>query len=91
MVDEGIASKDPSALQTVEFWFKVSKSTDVAAWVLHIERDGVYTYAPAYDEMRAGYNFATTMPTFLVEPNYEGEHNPGHGRVWPPGGEHPPT
>lgn len=76
-VANGIANTDPSALQTVEFNYFNSKSTDVAAWSSRISLDGVYTYAPTYTEALSAYNSSSSLPTFLEESNYEAEHNSG--------------
>jgi hypothetical protein len=64
----GIASADPNHLQTVELtWY----SNEDAALRPFLALDAAYSYYETYDEVLAAYNSLPTLPTFLVEANYE--------------------
>lgn len=86
-VANGIAANDPSALQTTELNFFVSKSTDEAAWSTRLNLDGAYTYSPQYAEVAAAYASSPTLPTFLEETNYEAEQNSSTDGCTGSGGE----
>jgi hypothetical protein len=73
----GLRSTDPSRLQTVEFNYPVSLSTDNADWASLVDLNSAYTYAPTYAAVLKGYNHTPTIPVILIEANYEGEHNTG--------------
>lgn len=74
----GIASTDPSQIQTIELNFFSSYSNqDQATLGATLTLDAAYTYFETYDEMLAAYNSSPTMPTFLVEANYEFENDLG--------------
>jgi Protein of unknown function (DUF4038)/Putative collagen-binding domain of a collagenase len=73
----GIASKDPNHIQTVELDFLTSASLDDTRWERLIGLDAVYTYFPTYAQVLNEYNRALFRPVFVVEANYEFEHNSG--------------
>lgn len=74
-VARGIRSTDPNLLQTVELNYPISASLDNARWRGRIELDAAYTYAPTYAEVLAAYSRRHFLPVFMVEANYEGEHD----------------
>jgi len=77
-VARGIRSEDPKHLQTVELWETeraVASSLNDPTWRPHIELNAVYTYYPTYAELLRQYKVADHLPTFMVEANYEFEHN----------------
>ncbi|HEX4862073.1 MAG TPA: DUF4038 domain-containing protein [Rhizomicrobium sp.] len=76
-VMRGLAETDPNHIQTIELDYYVSASLDDAALRPLLGLDAVYTYRPTYAEELAEYKRATFAPTFLVEANYEFEHNGG--------------
>ena len=73
----GIQSVDPSALQTTELSYTVSSSLDDVSWTSLLGLNAAYTYSPTYAEVLHAYNQSSSIPTFMVEANYEGEHNGG--------------
>jgi hypothetical protein len=76
-LSKGIRDADPAKLQTVEFAPPVSKSHDNEKWLPLINLDAAYSYTPTYDIVRQAYTAEPTMPTFMVEANYEFENNTG--------------
>src|SRR6185369_9533079 len=48
---------------------------DDPTWAPLIELNASYTYDPTYAQVLTDYNRPAAMPTFLVEANYELEHN----------------
>jgi hypothetical protein len=74
-VARGIRSADPVHVQTVELSFLVSASLDDARWQGLIGLDAAYTYAPTYAEVLKEYSRRDFLPIFMVEANYEGEHD----------------
>jgi hypothetical protein len=75
-VAQGIAAVDHHHLQTVELDYYQSDSLEDAAWAPIIGLDAAYTYSPTYAEVLQAFDRGM-MPVFLVEANYEGEHNAG--------------
>jgi hypothetical protein len=73
----GLAETDPNRIQTIELDYYVSASLDDAALRPLLALDAVYTYRPTYAEELTEYKRTTFAPTFLVEANYEFEHNGG--------------
>ena len=73
-VAQGIKDNDPNHLQTIELDYPRSGSLDDSNWASLISLDATYTYFPTYDDVLKEYNRAS-MPVFMVEANYEGEHN----------------
>ncbi len=76
-VARGIHDTDDRHIHTVELDYSVSGSLDDASWAPLIELNASYTYYPTYAQVLADYNRANALPTFLVEANYEFEHNAG--------------
>jgi len=72
----GIASTDPSHVQTIELDYPASYSNqDQATLGSVLTLDAAYTYFETYDEVLQAYNSLPTLPTFLTEANYEYENN----------------
>ena len=76
-VMRGLAETDPNHIQTIELDYYVSASLEDAALRPLLGLDAVYTYRPTYAEELTEYKRAAFAPTFLVEANYEFEHNGG--------------
>jgi hypothetical protein len=74
---QGILSVDPNHLQTTELNYWVSGSHDDPLTLLYTTLGGAYTYYATYAEVLKEYNASPTMPTFMVEANYEGQNNTG--------------
>jgi hypothetical protein len=78
-VMRGIASTDTGHLQTAELSYPVSASLDSPTLAPLIDLNAAYTYFPTYADVLAAYNQANTgsrtIPTFMVEANYEFENN----------------
>ena len=53
----------------------ISGSLDDPSWAPLIELNASYTYYPTYAQVLADYNRPSALPTFMVEANYEFEHN----------------
>ncbi|HEY1615806.1 MAG TPA: DUF4038 domain-containing protein [Rhizomicrobium sp.] len=76
-VADGIRDADPIHLQTIELNYYVSASMDDPTWRPIVGLDAVYTYRPTYAKELEEYTRGNVRPTFLVEANYEFEHNGG--------------
>jgi len=76
-VAKGIRDKDANHIHTVELSYYVSASLDDRTWRKIAGLDAVYTYRPTYAKELDEYKRAKFKPTFLVEANYEFEHNGG--------------
>ena len=76
----GIRSADQNHIHTVELNFLTSGSMDDPLWAPVIELDAAYTYFPTYVQVLTEYNRPDAKPVFLVEANYEFEHNRSHRR-----------
>jgi hypothetical protein len=76
-VMKGLAAKDPNHIQTVELDYLVSASLDNGSLRSLIGLDAVYTYEPTYAKELSEYKRHDFRPTFMVEANYEFEHNGG--------------
>jgi hypothetical protein len=76
-VARGIRSADGNHLHTVALNYFTSGSLDDPSWASLIELDAAYTYFPTYAQVLIEYNRANFKPVFMVEANYEFEHNPG--------------
>ncbi len=74
-VAQGIRGADPNHIHTVELNYKTSGSLDDPRWESIIELDGAYTYYPTYAQVLKEYNRPNFKPVFMVEANYEFEHN----------------
>jgi len=73
----GIASVDSNHLQTIELNYNSSYSNQDSALGSLLTLDSAYTYYETYDIVLQSYNSAPTVPTYLVEANYEYENNTG--------------
>jgi hypothetical protein len=76
-VAKGIRAKDSNHIHTIELDYYVSASLDDRKWRPVLGLDAVYTYRPTYAKELSEYKRADFRPTFLVEANYEFEHNGG--------------
>jgi len=76
-VAKGIQDADANHTHTVELSYYVSASLDDRTWRPIIGVDAVYTYRPTYAKELEEYARKDFRPTFLVEANYEFEHNGG--------------
>lgn len=76
-VMKGLAAKDRNHIQTVELDYLVSASLDDGSLRPLVGLDAVYTYKPTYAKELGEYKRAGFRPTFMVEANYEFEHNGG--------------
>jgi chitodextrinase len=74
-VARGIHDTDDRHIHTVELDYSVSGSLDDPSWAPLIELNASYTYYPTYAQVLADYNRPNALPTFMVEANYEFEHN----------------
>ena len=74
-VAKGIRAADPKHLQTLELAYFLSSSLDNSAWRPLLTLNAVYTYYPTYAELLKQYFRRDFLPTFMVEANYEFEHN----------------
>ncbi len=71
----GIRDTDDRHIHTVELDFLVSGSLDDPTWAPIIDLNASYTYYPTYAQVLTDYDRPDAPPTFLVEANYEFEHN----------------
>ncbi|HUK32708.1 MAG TPA: DUF4038 domain-containing protein [Vicinamibacterales bacterium] len=71
----GIKDNDTRHIHTIELNYQVSGSLDDPNWAPIIALNASYTYFPTYAQVLTDYNRANAIPTFLVEANYEFEHN----------------
>ena len=83
----GLESADPNHLVSLELNYNFSYTTQNATVRPYSTMNGVYTYGGIYDEFLQAWN-ASTVPTFLVESNYEYKNNTGgntsgNGMTWP--------
>jgi chitodextrinase len=76
-VMQGIHSTDTNHLQTIEGPYYSSASADNPTFAARIDLNAAYTYFPTYDEVLHAYNQSSSIPTFMVEANYEFENNTG--------------
>src|SRR5262245_7930316 len=74
-VARGIRETDDRHIHTVELDYLVSGSLDDPSWASIIQLNASYTYYPTYAQVLLDYNRPNAIPTFLVEANYEFEHN----------------
>jgi hypothetical protein len=74
-VARGIHDTDDRHIHTVELDYQVSGSLDDASWAPLIDLNASYTYYPTYAQVLTDYDRPNAIPTFLVEANYEFEHN----------------
>src|SRR5262245_20754374 len=74
-VARGIRSVDSNHIHTVELNYSTSGSLEDQSWAL--ELNAAYTYFPTYAQVLTEYNRSNFKPVFMVEANYEFEHNSG--------------
>lgn len=74
-VARGIKATDRQHIHTVELDFPGSGSRDDPRWTPVIGLDAAYTYFPTYAQVLKEYNRPDFIPTFMVEANYEFEHD----------------
>ena len=74
-VARGIRQTDHRHIHTLEIDYPVSGSLDDARWADVVDLNATYTYYPTYAQVLTDYNRHRRRPTFLVEANYEYEHN----------------
>src|SRR5262249_22465369 len=74
-VARGIQDRDNRHIHTVELDYPVSGSLDDPTWAPLIQLNASYTYYPTYAQVLTDYDRPNIVPTFLVEANYEFEHN----------------
>ena len=74
-VARGIQDNDSRHIHSVELDYLVSGSLDDPTWAPLIQLNASYTYFPTYAQVLADYDRPNALPTFLVEANYEFEHN----------------
>jgi chitodextrinase len=71
----GIQDVEQRHIHTVELDFLVSGSLDDPSWAPIIQLNASYTYYPTYAQVLTDYDRPDAPPTFMVEANYEFEHN----------------
>jgi hypothetical protein len=76
-VARGIRSVDSNHIHTVELNYLTSGSLEDQSWAPLIELNAAYTYFPTYAQVLTEYNRRNFKPIFMVEANYEFEHNSG--------------
>jgi hypothetical protein len=76
-VARGIRSVDSNHIHTVELNYFTSGSLEDQSWSPLIELNAAYTYFPTYAQLLTEYNRSNFKPVFMVEANYEFEHNSG--------------
>jgi hypothetical protein len=74
-VARGLRETDPGHLQTVELNYLSSGSLDDPTWRQYINLDSAYTYYPTYAQVLKEYNRPDPLPVYMVEANYEDEHD----------------
>jgi len=73
----GIASADPTHLQTIELNYDFSYSNQDTTLDDVLTMDACYTYLETYDCFVQAYASTPVTPLFLTEANYEYENNTG--------------
>jgi Protein of unknown function (DUF4038)/Putative collagen-binding domain of a collagenase len=73
----GIASVDPNHLQTIELNYQSSYSNQDSTLGSLLTLDSAYSYYETYDMILQSYKSSPSLPTYLVEANYEYENNTG--------------
>jgi chitodextrinase len=73
----GIRDTDDRHIHTVELDYPVSGSLDDPSWAPILSLNASYTYYPTYAQVLLDYDRPDAPPTFMVEANYEFEHNAG--------------
>ncbi|HXX48299.1 MAG TPA: DUF4038 domain-containing protein, partial [Myxococcota bacterium] len=70
-VARGIQDVDDRHIHTVELNYQVSGSLDDPTWAPIIQLNASYTYFPTYGQVLTDYERPNSLPTFLVESNYD--------------------
>jgi hypothetical protein len=83
-VASGIQTNDTAHIHSLELDFLTSSSLNDTNWSGMLGLNASYTYYPTYAEVLKGYNQTPTIPDFMVEANYEFEHNGGTDGGAPP-------
>jgi hypothetical protein len=73
-VARGIKATDKHHIHTVELDYSTSGSRDDSNWTPIIGLDAAYTNYPTYAQVLREYDRRAPMPVFMVEANYEFEH-----------------
>ena len=73
----GSEASDSNHIHTVELNYSTSGSLEDQSWAPLIELNAAYTYFPTYAQVLTEYNRSNFKPVFMVEANYEFEHNSG--------------
>ncbi|HEU0215540.1 MAG TPA: DUF4038 domain-containing protein, partial [Stellaceae bacterium] len=76
-VGKGIRDTDANHIQTAELDYLVSATLDDRKMRKLVALDAVYTYRPTYAKILQEYQRRHFAPIFMVEANYEFEHNGG--------------
>jgi hypothetical protein len=76
-VAKGIQETDPNHIQTAELDYLVSATLDDRQFRSTVALDAAYTYRPTYAKILSEYARTNFKPIFMVEANYEFEHNGG--------------
>jgi hypothetical protein len=74
-VANGIRETDSRHLHTLELDYFVSSSLDDSRWGPLLGLNATYTYYPTYAQLLKDYNRTNFLPNFMVEANYEFEHD----------------
>src|SRR5258706_1568630 len=71
----GIQDTDSRHIHTIELDYLVSSSLDDSRWASILGLNATYTYYPTYAQLLKDYNRTNFLPNFMVEANYEFEHD----------------
>jgi hypothetical protein len=71
----GILDRDKRHLHTIELDYNVSGSLDDPNWAPIVGLIASYTYYPTYARVLQDYNRPNPLPVFMVESDYEREHD----------------
>ena len=79
-VARGIRATDKRHLHTIQldnyqYGSRASGSRDSPLWTPIVGLDAAYTYYPTYAQVLKEYNRPDHIPVFMVEANYESEHD----------------
>ncbi len=70
----GIKENDSRHLMTAQC-YPESSSVDIFSSGGWLDVNATYSYGIVHRKLLSDYNYSPTMPTFLIESTYEGEHN----------------
>jgi len=76
----GIKEHDRRHLMTAQC-YPESSSTDVYSSGGWLDINATYSYGIVYRKLLQDYNHSPTMPVFLIETTYEGEHNASEAQI----------